>query len=139
MSTVAERVQQLIRQVPNRQWLSYARTFGMPSQECMTDAVVSMVIVAAEQHRQQHGSVNVEKYLDMDLQQISDHLDDVLGLKAQREQDGADDEDDDVVSATFPGGAPGGDLGAGVGAPGDRAGVRAGEGEALPLDGAPAV
>lgn len=132
MTTVAERVQQLIRDVPNRQWLHYARTFGMPSQECMTDAVVSMVIVAAEQHRQEHGSVNIEKYLDMGLQQISDHLETVLGLKH-------DDDEDDNVSATFPDGPPRGELAESVGADGAGDGVRAGAGEALPLDGSPAV
>jgi len=128
MTTVAERVQQLIRKVPNRQWLSYSRTFGMPSQDCMTDAVVAMVIVAAEQHRTQHGSVNIEKYLDMDLQTISDHLEDVLGMKH-------DQDEDDTVSATFPDDPPRGDVGGGVDAPGDRGGVPAGAGPALPVDG----
>lgn len=123
------KVAELVKQVPARRWLEYSRQFGRDTQDCMTDAVIAMVVVLNEQHRKDYGSPSLEKFLDMGLGELESEIRRVL-----------DAGDEPTEGATFraDGGAGGGVEG-GADADGRRGGVRADEGSAVPGDGDSAV
>lgn len=123
------KVAQLVKEVPARRWLDYSRQFGRETQDCMTDAVIAMVVVANEQHRNEFGSPSLEKFLDMGLAELEAEIRRVLDV---------DDEPSEGASFRADGGAGIAEPG-GVVADGDGSGVRAHEGSGVSVDGDSAV
>ena len=123
-------IQDRVKRVPARRWLDYSRKFGQPSHDCMTDAVIAMVVVANEQHLRDHGRQDLERLLDMGVEELEQALISALG------GDEPVSEDD----APFPS-APDavGSVGGSVDADGAGAGIRADAGTTVSIDGNPAV
>jgi len=123
-----------VKRVPARRWLDYAKYFGRDTQECMTDAVLTMVIVANEIDRKTQGlpwnapaGATLDRYLDMGLEALQEAIEKLLP------------EDTGAEGATFREGASGGQLDSGLDADGPGAGVRAEPGSDLQRDGDSAV
>lgn len=129
--SVQEKVREQIKAIPARQWVEYSQRFGKPTQDVMEDAVLAMVVVANEQHRQKFGSPSLEKYLDMGLLDLVAELENVLGEEMS-------DAEAESGEAIFPVGDEGAVVAGGVAADVGRGDLRADEGPDLPSDGGPA-
>lgn len=85
-----------VKRVPARRWIEYARIFGQPSQDCMTDAVLALLVVCNELDRQRQGlpwnapaTATLDRYMDMSLDDLEATLRGFLPDAADELSEGA--------------------------------------------------